>query len=88
MKCLILAAGRGSRISENGDPKPLLPLAGLPLIPVPRCRPFEHDQVAVNQQSIARDPARSRTIRGDTEHPFVRENLSAMPNDSAEVRGR
>ena len=32
MQCLILAAGRGSRITENGDPKPLLPLAGLPLI--------------------------------------------------------
>lgn len=32
MKCLILAAGRGSRISENGGSKPLLPLAGLPLI--------------------------------------------------------
>lgn len=32
MKCLILAAGRGSRISESGDSKPLLPLAGLPLI--------------------------------------------------------
>ena len=32
MKCLILAAGRGSRIVEAGDSKPLLPLLGLPLL--------------------------------------------------------
>ena len=32
MKCLILAAGRGSRMIEEGDPKPLIRLLGLPLI--------------------------------------------------------
>jgi len=32
MKCLILAAGRGSRLSEEGIAKPLLRVAGLPLI--------------------------------------------------------
>ncbi len=31
-KCLILAAGRGSRLGSNGVPKPLVPLLGLPLI--------------------------------------------------------
>ncbi len=32
MKCLILAAGRGSRLTGEGDSKPLVPVAGLPLI--------------------------------------------------------
>ncbi|MFQ5989795.1 MAG: NTP transferase domain-containing protein [Candidatus Methylomirabilales bacterium] len=32
MKCLILAAGRGSRLSITEHPKPLIPLLGLPLI--------------------------------------------------------
>ncbi len=32
MKCLILAAGDGTRIAEKGNSKPLLSLAGLPLI--------------------------------------------------------
>ena len=32
MKCLIIAAGRGSRLSTNGDPKPLIPVLGLSLI--------------------------------------------------------
>jgi len=32
MKCLIIAAGRGSRLSGKGDSKPLLPLKGIPLI--------------------------------------------------------
>ena len=32
MKCLILAAGKGSRLSRKGDTKPLVPLLGLPLI--------------------------------------------------------
>ncbi len=32
IKCLIIAAGRGSRLSERGDSKPLIPLLGLPLI--------------------------------------------------------
>ncbi len=32
MKCLILAAGRGSRLTEEGDSKPLVSVAGLPLI--------------------------------------------------------
>ncbi|MBW1612904.1 MAG: NTP transferase domain-containing protein [Deltaproteobacteria bacterium] len=32
MKCLIIAAGRGSRLSGKGDSKPLIPLLGLPLI--------------------------------------------------------
>ena len=32
MKCLIIAAGRGSRISSRGDSKPLIPLLGLSLI--------------------------------------------------------
>ena len=32
MKFLIIAAGRGSRLSQIGDSKPLIPLLGLPLI--------------------------------------------------------
>ena len=32
MKCLIIAAGKGSRISTKGDSKPLIPLLGLPLL--------------------------------------------------------
>ncbi len=32
MKCLIIAAGRGRRLSSRGDSKPLIPLLGLPLI--------------------------------------------------------
>ncbi|MCD6327305.1 NTP transferase domain-containing protein [bacterium] len=32
MKCLIIAAGRGSRLSPRGDSKPLIPLLGLPII--------------------------------------------------------
>ena len=32
MKCLIIAAGRGSRISSRGNSKPLIPLLGLALI--------------------------------------------------------
>lgn len=32
MKCLIIAAGRGSRLSDRGDSKPLIPLLGLSLI--------------------------------------------------------
>ena len=32
MKCLIIAAGRGKRLSSKGDSKPLVPLLGLSLI--------------------------------------------------------
>jgi choline kinase len=32
MKCLIIAAGKGSRLSKKGDTKPLVPLLGLSLI--------------------------------------------------------
>ncbi len=32
MKCLILAAGKGSRLRQQHDSKPLLPLLGVPLI--------------------------------------------------------
>ena len=32
MKCLIIAAGRGTRLSSRGDSKPLIPLMGLSLI--------------------------------------------------------
>ncbi|TET67008.1 MAG: nucleotidyltransferase, partial [Candidatus Aminicenantes bacterium] len=32
MKCLIIADGRGSRLSTKGDPKPLIPILGLSLI--------------------------------------------------------
>jgi CDP-L-myo-inositol myo-inositolphosphotransferase len=32
MKCLIIAAGRGSRLRQQGDSKPLVPILGLPLI--------------------------------------------------------
>ncbi len=32
MKCLILAAGRGSRLAGEGDSKPLVTVAGLSLI--------------------------------------------------------
>jgi choline kinase/phosphatidylglycerophosphate synthase len=32
MKCLILAAGKGSRLRRKGDSKPLIPLLGVPLI--------------------------------------------------------
>ena len=31
-KCLVIAAGRGSRLTSGGVPKPLYPLLGLPLI--------------------------------------------------------
>ena len=32
MKCLIIAAGKGSRLHRQGDVKPLIPILGLPLI--------------------------------------------------------
>lgn len=32
MKCLIIAAGKGSRLANRGDSKPLVQLAGVPLI--------------------------------------------------------
>jgi CDP-L-myo-inositol myo-inositolphosphotransferase len=32
MKCLIIAAGKGSRLRQRGDCKPLVPILGLPLI--------------------------------------------------------
>lgn len=32
MKCLIIAAGKGSRLRRQGDVKPLIPILGLPLI--------------------------------------------------------
>lgn len=32
MKCLIIAAGKGSRLKQRGDSKPLIPLLGVPLI--------------------------------------------------------
>ena len=32
MKCLIIAAGEGSRLRQRGDCKPLIPILGLPLI--------------------------------------------------------
>lgn len=32
MKCLIIAAGRGSRLRHKGEPKPLVKLLGIPLI--------------------------------------------------------
>ncbi len=32
VKCLIIAAGKGSRLSKKGDSKPLIPLLGLPLL--------------------------------------------------------
>jgi CDP-L-myo-inositol myo-inositolphosphotransferase len=31
-KCLIIAAGKGSRLQQRGDSKPLIPLLGVPLI--------------------------------------------------------
>jgi choline kinase len=32
MKCLIIAAGKGSRLRQWGDSKPLVPVLGVPLI--------------------------------------------------------
>ncbi|MBW2322808.1 MAG: NTP transferase domain-containing protein, partial [Deltaproteobacteria bacterium] len=32
MKCLIIAAGKGSRLWQKGHPKPLVPILGLPLL--------------------------------------------------------
>ena len=32
MKCLIIAAGKGSRLRQLGDSKPLVPVLGVPLI--------------------------------------------------------
>ena len=32
MRCLIIAAGKGSRLRQQGDCKPLIPILGLPLI--------------------------------------------------------
>ena len=32
MKCLIIAAGKGSRLHQRGDSKPLVPILGIPLI--------------------------------------------------------
>ncbi len=31
-RCLIIAAGKGSRLRQNGDSKPLAPILGVPLI--------------------------------------------------------
>ncbi|MCD6283470.1 NTP transferase domain-containing protein [bacterium] len=32
MKCLIIAAGKGSRLQQRGDSKPLIPILGVPLL--------------------------------------------------------
>lgn len=32
MKCLIIAAGQGTRLRAKGEVKPLVPLLGVPLI--------------------------------------------------------
>ena len=32
MKCLIIAAGKGSRLQQKGHCKPLIPILGIPLI--------------------------------------------------------
>ena len=32
MKCLIIAAGKGSRLQQMGDSKPLIPMLGVPLL--------------------------------------------------------
>ena len=32
IKCLIIAAGKGSRLQQSGDSKPLIPILGIPLI--------------------------------------------------------
>ena len=32
MKCLIIAAGKGNRLKQRGDSKPLIPILGIPLI--------------------------------------------------------
>ena len=32
MKCLIIAAGKGKRLSQRGDSKPLIPFLGVPMI--------------------------------------------------------
>ena len=32
MKCLVIAAGQGTRLADRGDCKPLIPLLGVPLI--------------------------------------------------------
>ena len=32
MKCLIIAAGKGSRLEQSGNSKPLIPILGIPLI--------------------------------------------------------
>lgn len=32
MKCLIIAAGKGSRLSQKGESKPLIPILGMPLL--------------------------------------------------------
>ncbi len=32
MKCLIIAAGKGERLQQSGDSKPLVPILGVPLI--------------------------------------------------------
>ena len=32
MKCLIIAAGKGRRLRQHGDSKPLIPILGVPLI--------------------------------------------------------
>ena len=32
MKCLVIAAGKGSRLRLKGDSKPLIPILGVPLI--------------------------------------------------------
>ena len=32
MKCLIIAAGKGSRLQQRSDSKPLIPIIGVPSI--------------------------------------------------------
>ena len=32
MKCLIIAAGKGRRLQQRGNSKPLIPILGIPLI--------------------------------------------------------
>ncbi len=85
MRCLILAAGRGTRLSEEGVPKPLLSLLGLPLI---------ERTILTAQRAGLRDFVVVTGYAGERVQEFLSDlglrrdlNITVIQNDEWECKG-